>query len=241
MIKKVTDNINLSGVSSPLLPLIYCDFNFNSGDVEGVYFHYNENNELSSVYSLKNGCITFAKVRDTDFSEASMFFEFLGVSDVLSDYPLDETFKSLPLLEITSKSDKISDVEVLTEQSKFSEYLDVYNLLNDSDGNFSRWYGNFSKKINSQAACGVYKIIDDSVVSTATATAIYANKAVISGVFTDPSYRGRGYAAECVKALINQLYKQNVDKIYLWCEENKIPFYEKMGFNLSSEIYLRKV
>ncbi len=241
MIKKVTDNINLSGVSSPLLPLIYCDFNFNSGDTEGVYFQYDENNEITSVFSLRNGCVTFAKIKETDFSEVSMFFEFLGVTDVLSDFPLDDAFESLPLLQLTHRSENVSDVEFLSETSRFGEYIEVFNLLNDTEGDFSRWYGNFSKKINSGVACGVYKVVDKSVVSTATATAIYDNRAVISGVFTNSLYRGKGYATECVKALINQLHKRNIDEIYLWCEEDRIPFYEKMGFYMSGQIYLRKV
>ncbi len=241
MIKKVTDNINLSGVSSPLLPLIYCDFIFNSGDTEGVYFQYNENDEITSVFSLKNGCITLARVKDADLSELSMFFDFLGVSEIISDYPLDDSFEKIPLLETTARYENASDVSFLLETSKLSEYLGVYNLLNDSEGEFSGWYSNFSKKINSGVACGVYKVYDDSIVSTVTATAIYDKSAIISGVFTNPLYRGKGYASQCVKAVINQLCKKNVEKVYLWCEEDKLPFYEKLGFKFSGQIYLRKV
>ena len=241
MIKKVTDNINLSGVSSPLLPLIYCDFTYNSGDTEGVYFQYNETDEISSVFSLKNACITLARVKDTDLSELSMFFDFLSVSEIISDYPLDESFEKLQLLETTTRCENALDVSFLLKTSKSSEYLGVYNLLNDSKGQFPRWYSNFSKKINSGVACGVYKVYDDSIVSTVTATAIYDKIAIISGVFTNPLYRGRGYASECVKAVINELYKKNVEKVCLWCEEDKIPFYEKLGFKFMGQIYLRKV
>lgn len=241
MIKKVTDNINLSGVSSPLLPLIYCDFIFNSRDTEGVYFQYNENDEITSVFSLKNGCIALARVKDTDLSELSMFFDLLGVSEIISDYPLDDSFEKIPLLETNARYENASDVSFLLETSELSEYLGVYNLLNDSEGEFSGWYSNFSKKINSGVACGVYKVYDDSIVSTVTATAIYDKTAVISGVFTNPLYRGKGYASRCVKAVINQLCKKNVEKVYLWCEEDKIPFYIKLGFKFSGQIYLRKV
>lgn len=241
MIKKVTDTDSLSGVSSPLLPLIYCDFIFNSGDTEGVYFQYNENDEITSVFSLKNGCITLARVKDADLSELSMFFDFLGVSEIISDYPLDDSFEKIPLLETTARYENASDVSFLLETSKLSEYLGVYNLLNDSEGEFSGWYSNFSKKINSGVACGVYKVYDDSIVSTVTATAIYDKTAIISGVFTNPLYRGKGYASQCVKAVINQLCKKNVEKVYLWCEEDKKTFYKKLGFKFSGQIYLRKV
>ncbi len=241
MIKKVTDNINLSGVSSPLLPLIYCDFYYNSGDAEGVYFQYDENNELTAAFSLKNGCVTFTKINEGDFTEALMFFEFLGVSEVLSDCPLDEAFKSFPLLGVTVKSKNTCDVEILSVKSKLGEYQSIYNLLSDNADGFTNWYGTFSRKINSGASCGVYKVIENSVVSTATVTAVYNNNAVISGVFTIPGHRGKGYATECVTALIKELHKQAVDNAYLWCEEDKIPFYEKAGFCISGKIYLRKV
>lgn len=241
MIKKVTNNIDLSGVSSPLLPLIYCDFYFNSGDTEGVYFQYDENNELTSVFSLKNGCVTLVRVKEADFHEVLMFFSFLGISDVLSDCALNEKFKGFPLLDITTQCENTNDVEFLSVKSKISEYRSVYNLLSDNADDFSNWYGNFSRKINSDTACGVYKFYDNSVVSTATATAVYDKSAVVSGVFTNSGYRGKGYATECVRALINQLHQQDVNKIYLWCEEDKIPFYKKMGFNENGKIYLGKV
>ncbi len=241
MIKKVTDKINLSGVSSPLLPLIYCDFIFNCTDLDGVYCQYNDESELTSFFSLKNGCITFSEVNNADISELFMFFDFVGVSEVLSDYKLDDLCKALPLLKTSARCEYASDVGILCETSTAGEYRGIYNLLNESEDNFPGWYSAFSKKINSSVACGAYKVFDDSVVSTATATAIYEKTAVISGVFTNPLYRGKGYATQCVKALINQLYKQNVSKIYLWCEEDKIPFYKKTGFDICGEIYLRRV
>ncbi len=241
MIKKVTDKINLSGVSSPLLPLIYCDFVYNSGDSEGVYFLYDNNDEPAAVFSLKNGCATFVKIKVVDYSEVSIFFDFYGVTEVLSDYPIDDSFKATPILNTETRMLGSTDVEHLNEVSKMREYLGVFNLLNDTEGDFARWYSVFSKKINSSVSCGVYKVSENSVVSTATATAIYKGKAVISGVFTDPVHRGRGYASECVNAVINELFKMNVHHVYLWCDVDKIPFYEKLGFSLNGEIYIRRV
>ena len=241
MIKKVTDNINLSGVSSPLLPLIYCDFVYNSGDSDGVYYLYDNNDEPAAVFSVKNCCATFVKIKEADYSELSMFFDFYGVAEVLSDYPFDESFRSIPLLEAESRMVGYTTVERLSESSKMSEYLGVFNLLNDTDGDFARWYSVFSKKINSSVSCGVYKLFENTVVSTATATAIYENTAVISGVFTDPSQRGRGYASECVNAVIDELFKMNVRRIFLWCDADKVPFYEKLGFSSNGEIYIRRV
>lgn len=241
MIKKATDKINLSGVSSPLLPLIYCDFSFNSGDSEGVYFQYNENDEITAVFSLRNGCITLAGIGESNISELFMFFKFAGVSEVLSDFMLDDSCEDLPLLKASARCVSNSDISFLDVSSTLGEYQSVYKLLSERGDNFPCWYSVFSKKINSSFACGAYKKDNGLIVSTATATAIYEKNAVISGVFTNSLYRGKGYATECVEALINKLYHENVSNILLWCEEDKIPFYEKIGFNVSGRIYLRKV
>ena len=241
MIKKVTDKINLSGVSSPLLPLIYCDFIYNSCDSDGVYFLYDSNDQPVAVFSVKHGCATFVKIKGADYSEVSIFFDFYGVTEVLSDYQFDASFKPVPLLETESRVVGNARVECLNKASKMSEYLGVFNLLNDTEGDFAPWYNTFSKKINASVSCGVYKTIENYVVSTATATAIFGNNAVISGVFTDPVHRGKGYASECVNGVINELFKMNVRQIFLWCDADKIPFYEKLGFSLNGEIYIRRV
>lgn len=241
MIKKVTDKIDLSGVSSPLLPLIYCDYKFSSGDLNGVYFQYDEADILTSVFSLKNSCVTLVKVENPDFSELSVFFEFTGVVEVLSDCRFLPTDKKLLLMKTKTRYEAVSQVKALNESSKMKDYLGVYNLLNEGDGDFSDWYTSFSKKINSSVSLGVYKVSDDTVVSTATVTAVYDNSAILSGVFTNPMFRGKGYASDCVKTLINELYNQGVSEAYLWCKEDNMPFYQKLGFDICGGIYLSEV
>ncbi len=241
MIKKVTDKINLSGVSSPLLPLIYCDFKFSAVETDGVYFQYDEQENLQSLFSLKNGCVTLVKVGDIDVLELSAFFDLLGVCEILSDCEFSSDSSKLALMNRNTQNDECSDVLFIDKASKTRDYLEIFNLLSENEGDFSHWYSNFSKKINSSYALGAYKTNDKNVVSTAIANAVFDNKATISGVFTNPLYRGKGYASECIKALVNKLFELDVKEVYLWCEEDKIPFYVKNGFDVCGSIYIRKV
>ena len=51
-LEKITDIGILSGVSSPLLPLIYADFEFNNTETDGLYVQRNGGNKVTSVFSL---------------------------------------------------------------------------------------------------------------------------------------------------------------------------------------------
>lgn len=241
MIKKVTDNINLSGVSSPLLPLIYCDFEYSSDEIDGVYFQYDDNNTVQAVFSLKGDFATLINVSGDSMAELSAFFAFLGVREVMSDRLFDSDAEVLHLMKLSPGGDSYSGAFFLNAASRTGEYRDVFRLLNEGEGDFSRWYSVFSKKINRSHALGAYMLGDDTVVSTATVTAIYGDSAVISGVFTHFSYRGKGYASACLKAVADELFKRGVSKVYLWCREDKVQFYEKLGFEVCGEIYQGRV
>jgi predicted GNAT family acetyltransferase len=144
-------------------------------------------------------------------------------------------------MKLSVKAEAYTDVWFLNEASRMSEYLGVFSLLNECEGDFSRWYSVFSKKINSSDALGAYKVCGDTIVSTATVTAVYGDTAIVSGVYTHSSFRGRGYASECLKAVVNELFKRGVKEVYLWCQDDKIQFYKKLGFEICSEIYQGKV
>lgn len=241
MIYKVTDKNNLSGVSSPLLPLIYADFDFNTNDTDGVYAQYDTVGESTCIFSLKNGCATVIKSGNANFEELEAFFRFSDVGDVISDFSFgSEGEKILPLLGTEPLSTEITGIQFLTEKSTLNEYRDIYDLLNTESDNFPQWYSVFSKKINNRKALAVYKKIDGKAVSTAVVTSVYNKTAVISGVFTDSCYRHRGLASQCVLSLLNELNKLNTEISYLWCENSKTEFYEKLGFSPKGQVYIRE-
>lgn len=239
MIKKVTDINSLSGVSSPLLPLIYGDFIYPYNDTDGAYIQLDENGDITAVLSLKNGSAAVVKMSSSvDINEIKTFFSFSCVTSVISDFSLQlSNEKTYKLLMCTPDKKEEKETNNLSVESGVSEYKSVYGLLSQSGENFGNWYPVFSKKINNGFAEAVYKNVGGVFVSTATATAIYNDTAIISGVYTSLDFRNKGYASECVNGLLNQLYKSGVKRTYLWCENKNISFYKKLGFTVCGEVY----
>ena len=243
MIKKVKDSDELSGVLSPLLPLIYADFEFNNTETDGVYIQIDDKNEIASVFSLKNGCVTLIKSAGfADYEELNEFFSFLSVGSCLSDARIfSNSEKVLPLLKCVIKQQKEDDIRQLDKYSRISEYQSVYDLLSENGGNFAEWFAVTSKKINNKKSVAVYECENNIPVSVAIATAIYNKTAIVSGVFTLENCRKKGYASKCVSALLGELNNMGIDSIYLWCEEHNLPFYEKLGFEEYGSVFIREV
>ncbi len=240
MIEKITDFGSLSGVSSPLLPLIFADGFYSQNDLDGTFLQKTENDEIQAVFSLKNSCVTLVLVSDKDLEELERFFSFLGVIEILSDKSLTQlckTQKEIDLFEFSTEIEEENNCFIINPKSTISEYQEVYNLVSEQGNNFVDWFPEFSKKINSFNAFATYIKVDENIVSVAISPASYDNSAVIAGVHTLKDYRNKGYAGECIKALLKELKRNNISKIYLWCEEKNIDFYNKLNFKNIGKIY----
>lgn len=242
MIKRITDISSLSGVSSPLLPLIYADFNCTCNDNDGVFIQLDENDRITTVFSLKNsGAVLVKNSSSFDSEEVEAFFGFSGVNSVVSDCSVNSVKeKPYSLLICKPVIKETQSISCITMKSGISEYESVYALLSDNGSCFDIWFPAFSKKINMGIATAVYKKIDNLTVSTAVCTAIFKDTAIISGVFTTGNFRNKGCASECMNELMNCLYKSDVEKAYLWCENKNISFYNKLGFTVCGQVYVRE-
>ena len=240
MIKKINQFTDINGGLPPFMSVINTDFLFARGTSDGVYFQEIDGEE-TLVFSLRGVTATICILSEkADTQELSSFLEFQGVKNVLSDFFFDEMcLEERAVLKATPKCENISNIIAVTPLSKLSDYENVFNLLS-RDGSFEMWYPLFSAKINSSFSCGVYFMESDAPVSCAVAPFVFGNTAVVAGVFTSESHRNKGYATKCVKALLNELYKKNVDDVYLWCEDKNIKLYENIGFSQCGKIYIKK-
>ena len=242
MIKKITDINDLSGVSSPLFPLIYCDFNCVLNDGDGVFLQLSDDEKTTALMSLKNSTLTIIKIADeVDVAEVEKYIEFFGITSVISDFQINKTeYKEVKLMCCKTTKNLDFTTDVINNSSPLQDYKSVFDLL-CVDGDFYEWYPSFSKRINSNLSEAVYKKDNEIFVSTAVCNAICDNRGIISGVFTLPSYRGKGYAGECVRNLVSLLSHKGINEVYLWCENKNVKFYNNLGFNLCGEIYVREV
>lgn len=241
MIKRISDIKFLSGVSSPLFPLVYCDFNCAYRDNDGVFVQLSDENVTTAVMSLKNSSLTLVQIAEgIDTDEIEKYIEFFSVKSVVSDFPFNKReYKKMPLMCRESVYCNTHSADVVEPSSGVQVYKSIFELLY-SEGDFSVWYPSFSKRINSGFGEAVFKKQGDVIVSTGVCTAIYNNVAIVSGVFTLPSYRGKGYAGDCISTLVSQLSQKGVKEIYLWCENKNTGFYSKLGFIQRGVIYVRE-
>ena len=240
MIEKITDFESLSGVSSPLLPLIITDGSFSPNDLDGAFIQKSEDNEIQAVFSLKNTCVTLILIDDSAIEELEKFFSFCGVTEILSDRPLTKlsvTQKELNLFEFNGKFECENNYLSINSKSAISEYQDIYNIVFVEGNNFENWFPEFSKKINYFNAFAIYLKVDEQVVSTAISPAVYNGSAIIAGVYTLKEYRNKGFASACIKGLLNELKANNISKVYLWCEDINIDFYSNLNFKNIGKIY----
>lgn len=240
MIKRITDFDSLSGVSSPLFPLIFSDCMFTEEEYGGEFAQYNENGDITAIFSALNGCVNFFATEKTDYSEISDFFAFSGIKEITSDalLPIMKNASEYDFLTYQGDFSIIDECENLSPYSSLGDYKNIYGLLCENGENFDDWFLRLSKKINNNSALAVFCEENGEVVSVLTVPAVLKNSAVIAGVATKTEYRRKGYASKCVNSAVSQLFSCGVDEIGLWCGKENIPFYEKNGFIKKSKIYV---
>ncbi len=240
MIKKMCHITDINGGFPPFLSVLNTDFFFSLGSSDGLYFQ-EIDDEKTLLFSIRGVTATIIRLNEkADIQELLSFFEFQGIKNVLSDFFFEEIhLEERAVLRITPEYDSSSNVTVITSLSVLSDYESVFNLLS-RNGSFETWYPLFSAKINKGFSCGVYMMDNATPVSCAIAPFVYEDSAVVAGVFTNESYRKKGYATKCVKALLSELQKKNIKDVFLWCEDKNIKLYENIGFSVCGKIYVKK-
>lgn len=238
MIGKLTDIGELSGVSSPLLPLIYCDFYSCSNDTDGVYIQ-TVDGDITLVLSLKNGSVSLSLLSDNwDKDELLSFVKFTHTGYITADFKWDDSVESFCLMERSSDNVSYNDVTVITPQSTVREYRNIHSLLGDAGDDFDSWYVQFSGKVNNGSAVAVYT---EDFRSCAVCTAVSDGTGIVAGVYTDEQYRGKGYGKKVVSGLLSAMNSAGISDAVLWCEDKNIAFYENLGFTRKGEIYYSEV
>ncbi len=240
MIKEIKTIAEISGDFSPLLPRIFVSYKYKSGSDNAWRQVDSEDNTIALLSSV-DGNFTLITTENTDFEEIKEFLEFFGCESILSDVPITSSAKSYALFKFSCNkaSEDDSDYCVLDGASTVGQYKKFYSLLfADVQSDFDLWYCDFSKKIVNNDAKAICLKQDEKLVSIATAPMIYKNTAIISGVYTLKNCRNKGFSKATIYKLIEELKKDNVTNIYLWCEKDVEEFYKKIGFEITGNVYL---
>lgn len=242
MIERITDFSCLSGVDTPLLPLLYADFKYTAGEFGGTFIQKDEKGNVLCAFSVKNGCADFCEIGNSDFEEIAEFFDFLQIKTVTSEsvLPIFRNYSEYNLMILREQKPNTNGCRVLSIASSLAEYKSVFEILSDGDGCFENWFAEFSKKVNNGNALAAYCVCNGKIVSAALAPAFYGENAVIAGVFTAEEYRDNGFASACLNKLVKRLKEKGVVNIRLWCDSSNTHFYEKNGFEIQSKIFIGK-
>ncbi len=240
MIKEIEKFEEFNGVFSPLIPRIFSAFKYKSGS-DNAWKQVAENGNITAFLSSTDGNFTLITTENTDLGEIKEFMKFFGCSSVVSDVPVTSSAKCYALFK--SEGVEISEIDFdycsLANTSTINQYKNFYSLIfADRLGDFDSWYCDFSRKIVNNDAKAIGLKQGETSVSIATAPMIYKNTAIISGVYTLNDFRNKGFSKATIKKLIEELNKDNVTEIYLWCEKHLEEFYNKIGFKKVDNVYI---
>ena len=240
MIKQMEKFEELNGVKSPLIPRIFSAFKYKIGS-DNAFKQVNDNDETTALLSSVDGNVTLITTESTDYEEIKDFLGFCGCNSIVSDVPITSSAKSYALFKFVGAENSKMDFDYcsLENTSTVNQYKNFYSLIfADAKGAFDLWYCDFSKKIVNGDAKAVALNQFQIYLSIATAPMIYKNTAIISGVFTLKGFRNKGYSKATIYKLIEELKKDNVTDVYLWCKKNVEEFYKKIGFQKVGNVYI---
>ena len=240
MIKEIGTFEEICGEASPLFPRIFSAFKYKIGS-DNAFKQLNDNGDITALLSSVDGNFTLITTESTDYEELKDFLGLCGCNCVVSDVPLSASPKSYSLYKFCGNEEMENTQKFISlgKDSTMNDYRKFYSLLfSDEQSDFYLWYCDFSKKIVNNDAKAICLNQGENLVSIATVPLIYKNTAIISGVYTLKDFRNKGYSRLTIYKLIEELKKENITEIYLWCEKHLEDFYNKLGFEKVGNIYM---
>lgn len=229
-IKTLPEFLDVSGVSVRIESL----FNTYGQTILDLYVQKKDGVVTALMAVLGSGC-TLVAHDDADFDELRSFLRCLGV----------EAFCDFDTAERLGHSSR-QTAELLLWQGDMPQSADersvkianVYDLLkNGEDGDivlpcFDEWYADFCVRVNHKGA--EYFALDNAVAVAGFTT---DREALITGVAVEKSQRKKGLGAAAVKGLIGKLKVKNPDiKVFVCAVEDRVKFYEKIGFEVLGQV-----
>ncbi|MBO5333658.1 MAG: GNAT family N-acetyltransferase [Clostridia bacterium] len=182
-----------------------------------VWVQLDENEQITAVVSTsRNGkSLVFAR-ENADKEEL--------------DFVIDTEKGELDKKYLLKKSVSRNDIKKGIDKSEYWKIKD----LNDDDREKHNEIVALKMLLNSMGKCeGAVATKDNKIVSGGFIT--FSQKiSLITDVYTDEAYRGKGYGKALVEKLLNISINEDV---YLVSKEHNLEFYKKCGFEIVKEIY----
>lgn len=190
---------------------------------------------IAAVLSCVDGIATLEADVKADFEELSIFLSFSEMKTLFSE---EAVAKRLPLKTVSRVNSMVYRDNIFsydTSDIKCNPDLkDVYGCLSSSYGKddlppFEEWLPDVSYRIRHKTASVFAIKKNNTCVSVAMAVAESPSAVILGGIATKPQFRNRGYAKSLVSHC-TKCYTEENKKLFLCCDESKIDFYKKLGF-----------
>ncbi len=171
---------------------------------------------------------------DEELETILSFCSFMGVYGLETDVPdmAIEAKTNMYLMEY--KGDNKTENPAIVKNSNIYGFSE-FSCKNFTGSAFSTVYSYFARKVNKGMSDIYYLSENGKIVSGALATKYGDDEKYITFVSTDKKYRNKGYAKQVIYHIVAACQNR---KITLMCEEKLLPFYEKLGFVHTDNVYL---
>ncbi len=164
--------------------------------------------------------------RNDDFEELSEFLAFGGYGDIFCSENVGKRLQNLLccncetlfLMQFTGTAEHC-EVE---KEPPLSEVFDILKTGFEID--FEPWYLDMSHRVRHGVTR--FRKLGGSVLAIQHDL---SREALLSQIATLPEMRKKGYARRLIRAVCGELSQS---KVFLLCEDNLVPFYQKIGFSV---------
>jgi len=207
-----------------------------------------DNCNLTAMISSIDNSVTILG-KDSNAEEIKEFINFIGYGSISTTPQLAKqicsdcniNIRTIMKFNNASFSKSIKDVDDLCENIDLKQIYDIISFCHNTPRTkhgFEVWFTDMSHRIRHGYADAVAAQVGDKIASCALALASTHTDVLLGGVATLDDYRNRGLAKKCIYELIKRNKGKN---IFIFCKDDKIDFYTKLGFekySLTAEVGL---
>lgn len=206
---------------------------------------------ITAAVSKVDSHVTVAAGEGFDPQEMREFLKVIGFSSLLGEKRVleDLGFKIYEKGIIMKYNPAgISGEEGNFESCNFElcqepPYREIYDLLRSPEAfgesipPYEHWLCDISARVRKNCARVLFSEMDGKCVSCGMLTFESDDGAIIGAVATEESFRKKGYGSGIVKGLCRRAERDRKTAV-LMCREDKVSFYEKLGFKITGEFSL---
>ena len=216
---------------------ILSSYRYDPNDITNTVMITVQDGTIQNAFSLKGGSAVVCGSESAE--ETLQALRFLGCRDIFASRKFFEdaalSFDSEGFCACLNSAVPPMATETVTAETLRELYPVIQDMLPAYDRNMTgNWYVELSHKLRHNTCHAEAVRVNNRLVSAALTAAESETAAVIGMVSTLPGFRGNGFAGTVCLSLAHSLLSDG-KKVYICCEKDLLPFYEKLGWRCCGE------